>query len=77
MNIFWLTGVHQEIVNLALLTPGTPRTPPGGGGRDGRTVGPRGGGVNIRIYVYTQLQAPGSRLRTPNGAFKIGPKAYH
>ena len=29
------------------------------------------------IYVYPELQGPGSRLSTPNGAFKIGPKAYH
>ena len=29
------------------------------------------------IYVYLQLQGPGRRLGTPNGAFKIGPKAYH
>ena len=33
--------------------------------------------LNVFIYVYTQLQAPGSRLRTPNGAFDIGSKDYH
>ncbi len=58
-----------------------PRDPqnPAGGGRDGRTMGRRGVGVggSIYVHVYMQLQAPGSRLRTPNGAFKIGPKAYH
>ena len=29
------------------------------------------------IYVYLQLRGPGSSLSTPNGAFKIGSKAYH
>ena len=61
MNIFWLTEVRQEIVIFVTFDP---RDPPGPR-REGR--------VNIRM----QLQAPGSRLRTPNGAFKIGPKAYH
>ncbi len=31
----------------------------------------------VRIYVYLELQGPGSRLDTPNGAFKIEPKAYY
>ena len=33
--------------------------------------------LEVPIYVYLLLQDPGSRLDTPNGAFKIWPNAYH
>ena len=59
---------------IILAPPGPPRTPTDGTPQDT----PEGvEGAVIRIYVYLQLQGPGSRLGTPNGAFKIGPKAYH
>ena len=65
--------------------PGPARVGAGGGGggmgTDGHSAPQdpcgEGGCVNIRIFVYLQLQGPGSRLGAPNGAFKIGPKAYH
>ena len=48
----------------------------GGVGGWGASQGPQDPAV-IRIYVSLQLQAPGSRLDTPSGAFKTGPNTYH
>ncbi len=67
-------GPPENLQIFHFCTPGTPQDP------DRRDLPghARGGeGTDIHIYVYLQLQGPGSRLGTPNGAFKIVPKAYH